>query len=142
MIDTELAQALLIAGTVFILVEAFIFTIGVLGVLGVAMALIGGISLYAPELLTVAVYPIIAVTVILLVWLVIRAMKKPVEAGQEAMIGKTATVLDWGEGKGTVMHEGERWNAVGEGAIEKDMTVTITALDKLTLTVTKETSNA
>lgn len=138
MIDPDIAQILLVVGTIFVLIEAFVFTIGVLGVLGVAMTLIGGMALYAPELLPWAVYPIIAVTVALLIWLVVRAMKKPVEAGREAMIGQTATVVEWKNGKGVVMHEGERWNAIGDGGFKKDEVVTITALNKLTLHVEKD----
>lgn len=149
LLNPELAELFLFIGAILIIIEIALFTIGVLGILGVGIALLGTIGVYTGETLdllnpsnpwVISVYLITALTLGLVTWLIIRAMRKPVETGKEAMIGENATILEWKSGQGRVSIEGESWIAIGDKNFKKGDTAIITAIDKLTLTVSaKET---
>lgn len=142
----DLAQIFLIFGAILILFEVIMFTIGVLGVLGVGLAILGAIGIYTgqdinllnpSEPLVWLAYITILSTTGLLIWLIIKAMRKPIETGREAMIGEIAEVTAWANKRGTVRIEGETWNARSNDTVAVGDNVTITALNKLTLTVKK-----
>ncbi|MFC1968684.1 NfeD family protein [Chloroflexota bacterium] len=81
---------------------------------------------------------VIAFSAITIIW-GIRAHRKPVSAGIEDLIGRTA-VVDAALGpKGTVHVEGERWTAIlDEGHSEPEEEVIITNVEGLKLWVTKK----
>ncbi len=69
----------------------------------------------------------------------IRAHRKPVSAGREDLIGRTA-VVDIALGhKGIVLVEGERWTAIlDKGRAEPEEEVIITKVEGLKLWVAKK----
>lgn len=60
---------------------------------------------------------------------------RPARTGLEALVGRRARVLDWAEGAGSVMLDGERWRAVGKTNLSPGDWVRITEARSLTLTV-------
>lgn len=69
----------------------------------------------------------------------VRAHKNKVAAGKEDLIGNTAVVEIALEPKGTVLVEGERWNAIIDGdRAEPEEEVIITRVDGLKLQVSKK----
>lgn len=55
--------------------------------------------------------------------------------GLESLVGRTARVLEWENGAGTVMVQGERWKAQSAARISPGDRVRITKARSLTLTV-------
>lgn len=60
---------------------------------------------------------------------------RPPRTGIEALVGRTARVMDWAGGTGTIMIDGERWKAVGAADFSPGDRVRITGVRSLTLTV-------
>ena len=91
-----------------------------------------------PWLIPLIVIAISIFLVIAIIW-GIRAHRKPVSAGREDIIGKTA-VVDIALGhKGIVLVEGERWTSIlDEGQAEPEEEVIITKVEGLKLWVTKK----
>jgi membrane-bound serine protease (ClpP class) len=56
----------------------------------------------------------------------------------EAMVGARAEALEDFAGAGAVWAFGERWRAVSETPVQKGDKLRVTAVDGLTLTVTRE----
>jgi membrane-bound serine protease (ClpP class) len=81
----------------------------------------------------------IAVVFILVVTVIIRSQRRPVNTGREGLIGQTAVVRAALDPKGTVFVEGEIWNAWVEGGkADPGEEVTVTAVDGLKLKVVKK----
>jgi membrane-bound serine protease (ClpP class) len=76
---------------------------------------------------------------LLLAFIVVTIRYRRIKAstGSETMIGQKAVVQNWSGKNGTVLIEGENWKAEAEQALEleKNETVTVTAIDGLTLKV-------
>jgi membrane-bound serine protease (ClpP class) len=88
-------------------------------------------------LITIGAIVIIAAAYFVVVW-VLRTYRKQVAAGREDLIGKTAVVKSALAPKGVVLVEGERWTAViDKGNAQPEEEVTVTRVDGLKLTVTK-----
>ena len=72
-------------------------------------------------------------------YMTVRSHRNRVAAGKEDLIGATAVVLTPLEPRGTVLVEGERWNAVLDtGTAAPDEEVTITSIEGLRLEVTRK----
>jgi len=86
--------------------------------------------------------PLIALFIALIVFVVQRVIqvhREQVKTGTEEMIGGTAVVRETLNPEGTVFFQGELWNAIStSGKIESGSEVTITQVDRLTLTVMKK----
>ena len=93
-----------------------------------------------PWLIPLIVIAIATFLVIVIIW-GIRAHRKPVSAGREDLIGKTAVVdIAFGH-KGTVLVDGERWAAILDGGYaQPEEEVIITKVEGLKLWVTKKTT--
>ena len=82
---------------------------------------------------------LILASLVLVIWLGIKAHKNKVSAGKEDLVGRTAIVETALEPKGVVQVEGERWTAFSEsGNIEPESEVVITKVEGLKLRVTKK----
>jgi membrane-bound serine protease (ClpP class) len=68
----------------------------------------------------------------------LRARRRPVVTGREAMVGGMAEALDDFEGRGWVLAFGERWQARSKGPMKRGARARITAVDGLTLMVQPE----
>ena len=76
---------------------------------------------------------------ILVVMVIIRSQRRPVNTGREGLIGQTAVVRAPLDPKGTVFVEGEIWNASMEGGkADPGEEVTVAAVDGLRLKVVKK----
>ena len=84
------------------------------------------------------VIAVVAFIIISIVWGV-RAHHKPVSAGREDLVGRTAVVDTTLNPQGLVLVEGERWSAVlDKGHAEPEEEVVISHVERLKLRVTKK----
>jgi membrane-bound serine protease (ClpP class) len=135
---------LLLAGIVLMAAEAFFPSFGVLGIGGVIAFVVGALMLVDAEVpgmeISLAfVLPLAAASALVLAGIggfALRARRRPVVSGSEAMVGGTAEALDDFEGRGWVLAFGERWQA--RGTMKRGERARITAVDGLTLVVQPE----
>jgi len=125
--------------------EAFTPTFGLLFAGGMVSLVTGSLLLFSGTPFEVnpwvmgIVIGTIAVVLILVVTVIIRAQRRPVNTGREGLIGQTAVVRAALDPKGTVFVEGEIWNAWMEGGrADPGEEVTITGVDGLRLRVVKK----
>ena len=93
-----------------------------------------------PWIIVLIVVTTAAFIAISIIW-GIRAHQRPVSAGREDLIGRTAVVDTALNPQGLVLVEGERWSAVlDKGHAEPEEEVVITHVERLKLRVTKKES--
>ena len=134
-------------------VEFFTPAHGALVITGIALLVVGALTLIdpaqAPET-AIALWVVLLVALGLAtvaaigVWLALRTRTQPVTTGQEAMIGKVAEVRRRLDPDGMVFVEGALWQAVSEdGAVEPGDWVRVVATHDLRLIVRRlETEEA
>ncbi len=72
------------------------------------------------------------------IYKVVESFRRQSSTGREELIGKTAVVVSTLDPEGTVSYLGEIWNAISiSGRIDSGEEVTISRVDGLILTVTK-----
>jgi membrane-bound serine protease (ClpP class) len=85
---------------------------------------------------------IIVLVIAFLIFAVLRIMasyRQQATTGKEDLIGKTAEVKEALNPEGTILYQGDLWNAISEsGRIESGEEVIITKVDGLRLSVTKK----
>ena len=142
------AGLLLIAlGVIFFIVELMVVSYGLLTVAGIVSLLLGSLMLFdspAPYF-NVSIWVILP-AIILMAAVILGAMffavkihrKKPV-SGAEELVGAVGVASDGfgGAPAGKVFIEGEYWDAVSEGQIEKGDKVTVLEVKGLLLKVRK-----
>jgi membrane-bound serine protease (ClpP class) len=135
---------MLLAFALFV-AEAFTPTFGVLFAGGMVSLVAGSLLLFSGTPFEVnpwvmgVVIGAIAVIFILVVVVIIRSQRRPVNTGREGLMGQTAVVRATLDPKGTVFVEGEIWNAWMEGGkADPGEEVTVTAVDGLRLKVVKK----
>jgi membrane-bound serine protease (ClpP class) len=134
--------ALMLLGIAFLIVEAYSPTF-VLGAGGIIAFLLGAAMLFKTEApvyrLSATLIAVLAALLFGLTTLIGRyvwaARNNPVRAGAETMRGALARILDWRGNMGHVLAEGERWQALGEGAFTPGDTVVVRDVNGLTLRV-------
>lgn len=135
---------LLIAGIGMMAAEAFFPSFGVLGIGGAVAFVVGALMLVDADVpgLQVSlafVLPLAITSALVLAGIgsfALRARRRPVVSGAEAMVGGTAEALEDFEGSGWVLAFGERWQA--RGTMKRGERARITAVDGLTLVVQPE----
>jgi membrane-bound serine protease (ClpP class) len=135
--------ALIGLGIAFMIAEAFTPTFGVLGVGGAIAFLIGAAMLIDTDIpeYQLSWFTIVGVGVLtggfvaLATGFAVRAYRRKVTTGREAMIGARARVMDWADGEGHVWVASERWNAQGANEIKSGDWVRVIAVDSLKLRV-------
>jgi membrane-bound serine protease (ClpP class) len=140
---------LLLFGVVLLIVEIKVVSHGVLAIGGVISMLLGSIMLYdSPDVTGIrlswyVIVPTVGTTgglVFFAVSMGIRALYRPPVTGSSAMVGRVGVTRSPLQPDGQVLIDGELWRAVspdaGVGAGEP---VQVTAIDGLTLTVTRST---
>jgi membrane-bound serine protease (ClpP class) len=126
-------------------VEFFTPTHGALVITGIALLVVGALTLVdpaqAPET-AIALWVVLLVAFALAtfaaigIWLALRTRTQPVTTGQEALIGKLAEVRRRLDPEGMVFVEGALWQAVSQdGAVEAGDWVRVTAMHDLRLIV-------
>ncbi len=136
--------ALVGLAAVLFVVDVFAPTHGLLTTGGIAAFALGALLLFdrgdpAFSLSLRLVVPGILVTAAffgLVVGKGLRAQRLPARTGREGMIGQTVRTLGPVDGDGgTVLLDGEIWQAVAEEAIAEGEAATVTAVDGLTVRV-------
>jgi len=149
------SQAIPISGTGVLLIvlalvlfaaEVKVHSFGLLTAGGIASIILGAMMLVdAPEaemrvslrtLLPAAAA--VAVGTMLLVRLVLQAQRRPPFTGASAMVGEAGVAETALEPNGWVLIHGERWRAVADSPVPAGRTVTVAAVQGLTLKVRKE----
>jgi len=125
--------------------DFFVPTHGGLTVTGIALLVVGALTLIDPAQAPgtfVAVWVVVLVALALAafaafgIWLALRARERPVTTGSEAMIGKLAEVRRRLDPDGMVFVEGALWQAISEdGPAEQGDWVRVVALHDLRLVV-------
>jgi len=134
-------MALIILALILFIAEVKIISHGLLTVGGIISFVLGGLMLVDSVdpgmkislslLITMAV--LVGLTLIIVVWLVIRAAKRQPFSGQEGMLGKTAEVRSGG----FVYVDGALWKIENDESLEVGTPVEIVEVDKLKLKVRK-----
>ncbi|KHK89706.1 nodulation protein NfeD [Novosphingobium malaysiense] len=135
--------ALIVLGIALMVAEAFVPSFGVLGIGGTVAFVIGAAVLFDTDIpafrvswSVIAALGVFSAGLLILVARVgIGALRHRIVTGSEELVGSTATVLDWHNGKGHVFVHSERWNAQGPATLNKDETVVIEKVTGLDLTV-------
>ncbi|GBD44370.1 hypothetical protein HRbin40_01856 [bacterium HR40] len=135
--------ALVLLGATLLVAEAFIGTFGVLGVAGVAALAVGAIMLFDTEApgFQVSIWLAAGVAagggslLLLTMAMVARSRNRPVAIGPERVTQERARVLEWQDGRGTVLFEGERWAARGPRLLAAGQDVRVVGRDGLVLEV-------
>jgi len=138
--------ALIVVGIGLMVAEAFTPTLGVLGVGGGIAFVIGSIILMDTELpgyrVSVPLIAAVAATTIgLFVFAIgaaMRARRKRVTTGREAMLGASAVALADFDAEGFVRAFSENWRAASTRPVHKGQRLRVTAVDGLLLTVEPE----
>ncbi|MGR9105795.1 MAG: NfeD family protein [Gammaproteobacteria bacterium] len=140
--------ALILLGIGLMVAEAFVPSIGVLGIGGVIAFVIGSIMLMETDIQGYGINPAIigafafsgAVFFILALGMLIRSRRKKVVSGREALIGDSGVALNDFEGSGTIRIHSENWSARSDTPVKKGESVRVTGLNGLVLSVTRNDS--
>ncbi len=136
---------LMVLGFALLLAEAFTPAFGLLFAGGMVSLVAGSVLLFSGTSLEVnrwamaVVIGAVAVVFLLVLVLVIRAQRQPVNTGREGLIGQTAVVRSTLDPRGTVFVEGEIWNAwIEEGRAGPGEEVKVVDVEGLRLKVVKK----
>jgi membrane-bound serine protease (ClpP class) len=136
--------ALILLGIALMIAEAFVPSIGVLGLGGMVAFVIGSVILmdtdapgFGIDLALVGAFAISsALLFVLAMGLVVKARRKPVVSGREELIGAVAVALEDFDVDGSVWIHSENWRAHTDTPVGKGDRVRVKALEGLTLLVT------
>lgn len=137
---------LIILGVIFFILEVKVVSYGILGIGGSIALIIGALMLYKGNPLTGEglkvsfVIPIVFAFILImtiLIFLVIKAFKNPVQAGPETIIGMVGEVREKisPDRVGKVFVFGEYWNAKANTEIETGKKVKVIGIEGMTLIV-------
>jgi membrane-bound serine protease (ClpP class) len=135
--------ALVLLGAALLVAEAFVGAFGVLGIAGIAALIVGAIMLFDTEApgFRISLWLIGGVAagggslLLLATTLLARTRNRPVAIGPERIPRDRARVLEWRDGQGTVLFEGERWQALGPSGLHPEEEVQVVRRDGLILEV-------
>lgn len=135
--------ALILLGIALMVAEAFVPSIGILGLGGVVAFVIGSIILmdtdvpgFGIDIGLIAGFALSsAAFFIIAIGLLIKSRHRPVVSGKEEMLGYTGVVLEDFDGTGMIRIHSENWRALCAQPLHKDDRVKVTAVDGLLLRV-------
>jgi membrane-bound serine protease (ClpP class) len=134
---------LMLFGVALMIAESFVPSFGILGIGGLAAFVFGSIMLMDSDVpgfaisqsLIGGVATAAGLSILGIIFMLMRARKRPVVTGSEGMLGQTAEVLEDFAGQGHVFLAGERWNAESKLPLRKGQNVRVTALHGLVVAV-------
>lgn len=137
-------MALILLGVALMIAEAFVPSIGILGLGGVAAFVMGSIILMDTDVPGYGIDPGLiagfalssAAFFIIAIGLILKSRHRPIVSGKEEMIGLVGVVLDDFTGTGMVRIHSENWRASCDQPLRKNEQVMVTAIDGLLLQVT------
>lgn len=135
--------ALLALGIVFMTLEAFVPSFGVLGVGGAIAFVAGSILLFRDDAGQVGVaLPVVATFAVLsaglfigVIGYAVKTRRRPVVSGAEEMVGAMGEALEDFDARGRILVHSESWVAQTDHPIRKGARVRVVAMDGLTLKV-------
>lgn len=133
--------ALIALGISFMIAEAFVPSIGALGIGGVVAFVVGSIILMDEKSMRISLPLIISTALVsagFFLWLMSRlymVSKKKVLTGTEQMVGSVGEAMDDFIGTGRIWIHGESWEAVAREKITKGEKVEVISQEGLTLNV-------
>jgi membrane-bound serine protease (ClpP class) len=135
--------ALVLLGLALMAAEAFIGSFGVIGAGGIVAFVIGSIIMFRPDATGSGLsLPLVAATtivaagfLILALSLLLRARRKRVITGREAMIGAEGDTVEWRGSEGRIRVKGEIWRAQAGRSMQPGDPVRVVAREGLILTV-------
>ena len=135
--------ALILLGIALFVAEAFVPSFGVLGLGGVAALGFGALLLFDRDVPGLAIpLPVIGTVTLLSAAIVIgvasmavRARRRPQVTGTARLVGVAGEVLEFGDGVGWALVEGERWQIRARDGLRAGQRVRVTRVDGLTLEV-------
>ena len=135
---------LIVLAFILFVAEVITTTFGLLTVGGVISLVLGSFILFSGSPLSIdprliaGVVTFFSAISIFIITAIIRAHRRRVTTGREGLLGQTAIASTPLEPRGTVLIEGERWNACAEnGTIEAGEEVIVTKVEGLKLKVTR-----
>ena len=143
---------LVLFGLILLILEMVVVSYGLLATGGIVSMVLGALMLFdspLPELqlglpFIISTMLALAVIIVGLMRLVIKAQLRPAVTGPSGMIdevGRTLTLIEPG-GSGRVATHGEIWKATSNEAIAEGESVRVTAVDGMTLAVRRSASGA
>lgn len=135
--------ALIVFGVALMVAEAFVPSFGILGLGGIASLVIGSIMLMEEDVPGFKIaWELIGLIALIsgglftvLLTLAVRARRRAVVSGKEAMIGMSGPVLSWAGHEGTVRVHGEVWSARAQSTLTPGHRIRVVDLDGLTVVV-------
>ena len=135
--------ALILLGIALFVAEAFVPSFGVLGLGDVATLGFGALLLFDRDVPGLAIpLPVIGTVTLLSAAIVIgvasmavRARRRPQVTGTARLVGVAGEVLEFGDGVGWALVEGERWQIRARDGLRAGQRVRVTRVDGLTLEV-------
>ena len=135
--------ALILLGIILMISEAFVPSFGVLGIGGVIAFVVGSVILMDTEVpgygvpmgLIGGIAAAGALSVLGIIWVAVKARRRPVVSGIEQMIGSSAVAREDFAAHGQVFVHGELWNAHTRVPIRNGQPLEVVAVDGLTLEV-------
>ena len=134
---------LILLGCALMVAELFLPTFGVIGVGGIAALATGLLMLIEPEVpgfgIPTQVVVGLALTSALVIFgagsFALRARRRPVVSGKEALVGQEGTVTEVAGAEAWAHVAGESWRVRGESVLKPGERVRVRAVDGLTLDV-------
>ena len=138
--------AMMAAGAILIVAEAFATSYGILGVTGLALFGFGAWILFPSDAPGFALSKSLLLTTLaiagsflaLVLFFVARTFGQAALIGQEAIRGRTGVVDEWDDREGHVIVEGERWKARADKTLHPGVKIKVVGVEGLVLIV-KET---
>jgi membrane-bound serine protease (ClpP class) len=136
--------ALLLLGIAFLIAEAFLPTFGALGFGGIIAFAAGAVLLIdsdspgygVPPGLVAILTAASAAFILIVVGMAARARRRPQVSGPAALLGAAGEVVEFHDGSGWVLLQGENWRARGSAELRPGQQVRVTAVSGSTLEVT------
>ncbi len=136
--------ALVLLGMCFLVAEAFLPSYGSLGIGGIIAFVVGAVMLIDTDVpgfgIPYSLIALLAVLTGLFVFVVsgvaLKARRRPVVTGAEAMIGSIGVALEDAEGEGWARVHSEQWRVRSAVPLKRGQSVRVTARDGLVLIVT------
>lgn len=139
---------LLILGIAFMVAEAFVPSFGALGIGGVIAFVLGSVMLLNTDIpgfslpwsLIAVVASLSAIFLFAIVGMAVRAQRRPVVTGQEAMLGSVGYLLEDAQPEGFAFIRGEHWRVRVRGTepLRKGQKVRVIGMRGLMLDVISE----
>ncbi len=142
------AVLLLVAALILLLLEAKFGGHGVLAIAGIVCLTFGTLTLVAAPVPEMGVTPWVAFAVsagfggitVFLVRLAVRARRRKVLIGADAMVGCKAIAMEPLEPEGHVLVEGEIWRAVAGDPVPKGASLRVVSHEQMLLRVTPDST--